>query len=476
MLRCGPGRAEPWLCSAARRNASRRVPPEPLPPLPAHIPPGAHRGATLFALAFTAGAAIAQHGHPPATANVVVILADDLGYADLGAYGGTGIATPNLDRLAREGIRFTDFYASAPVCTPTRNDLLTGRHAVRTGMSNNTTGVLQPQHQGGLPAGEVTLAELLRGEGYSTACIGKWHLGHQPEHLPTQHGFDYFYGVPYSNNMTPLPLLRNTTLLGDANAAQSTLTQLFTQEAIAFVERERNGPFFLYFAPTAPHVPLHPSPEFAGQSGAGTYGDVVQELDHSVGRILDALATRGIERHTVVVFTSDNGPDRINGGGSATPFRGAKSTVYEGGVRVPCIVRWTDRIAGEQVSGALCNTLDLFPTVAAIAGAPLPDVALDGIDLGAVWLQGAASARDFHPYYHGKFLIAGRIGDYKLHLRTQLTSWAPSTPLPAPLLFDLRADPGEQIDIAATHQTVVAEILARVRSYEETVEFGITQF
>ena len=292
--------------------------------------------------------------------NVIVIFTDDMGYGDIGVYGHPSIMTPNLDRMAFEGQKWTSFYSAANVCTPSRAALLTGRYPIRSGMSNDKRRVLFPDSERGLPATELTIAEVLKEQGYHTAAIGKWHLGHLPAYLPTNHGFDYYYGIPYSNDMDRVndvdrveafwnpkseyfnvPLMRNTEII-ERPADQTTITKRYTEEAIQFIEQHKDSSFFVYLAHNLPHVPLFASGDFLGTSERGLYGDVIEEIDWSVGRIMDYLRQEGLDQNTLVVFTSDNGPWVIfnEQGGSAGLLYGAKGTSYEGGVRVPGIFWW----------------------------------------------------------------------------------------------------------------------------------------
>ena len=287
-------------------------------------------------LQLSAGAAAAGlAAAPPRPPNIVMIYVDDLGYGDLGCYG-SNIRTPNLDRMAAEGVRFTQFYSANPVCSPARAALLTGRYPTRTGVPN----VIMAPDKTGLSPSETTLAALLKPQGYKTMCIGKWHLGHQPQYLPTNRGFDEYYGIPYSNDMTPRPLMHNTEVLEEP-AVLETLTPRYTQQALQFIERSKDSPFFLYMPHTFPHIPLAASPRFRGKSPLGLYGDVVEELDWSVGEVLAKLKQTGLDNQTLVMFSSDNGPWYQ---GSPGQLRGRKGSTYEGGVREPFLARFPGRI------------------------------------------------------------------------------------------------------------------------------------
>jgi len=328
--------------------------------------------------------------------NIVMIYADDLGYGDLGCYGHPTIRTPNLDRMAGDGVKFTSWYSAAPVCTPSRAALLTGRYPVRSGL----TQVLFPQSKGGIPDSETTIAQMLKGAGYRTSMVGKWHLGHLPQYLPVRHGFDSYFGLPYSNDMTPtpgpgapgaknyppLPLIRDDKEL-ETEPDQTKLTARYTEEALKTIRGAKNKPFFLYFAHTFPHVPLYASERFRGRSARGLYGDVVEEIDWSVGEVLKALRETGQEKNTLVVFSSDNGPWLVKKelGGSAGLYREGKGTTWEGGMREPCLARWPGVIPAGMVSAAQGSMMDWFPTFAQAAGAELPQgVTLDGEDMTEV--------------------------------------------------------------------------------------------
>ncbi|MBW3629327.1 MAG: sulfatase [Gemmatimonadetes bacterium] len=378
----------------------------------------------LAFLALSTPAIAAQEIRP----NVVVIFADDLGYGDLGAYGHPTIRTPRLDRMAAEGLKLTQFYTAESVCTPSRAALLTGRLPVRSGMAGDRLRVLFPNSLGGLPQSEITLPEALKERGYATAAIGKWHLGHLPEYLPTRHGFDQYFGIPYSNDMEskqrgdpPLPLMRGEQVV-EQPADQTTLTRRYTEEAIGFMRANRARPFFLYLPHTFPHVPLFASDEFRGRSPRGLYGDVVEEMDWSVGRILDALRDLGIAERTLVVFTSDNGPWLTRGlqGGSAGLLREGKGSTWEGGMRVPAIAWWPGTIAAGRVSESLASTMDLFPTALAMAGgAPPRDRVMDGVSLLPLLRGERQPPRDPVFFYRGTRLFAVRKGPWKAHLITQ---------------------------------------------------------
>ena len=341
--------------------------------------------------------------------NIILINADDLGYADLGVTGSDLIATPNIDTMASEGVILTNFFASAPVCTPSRAGLLTGRYPVRSGLG---LGVVHPGNRNGLPAEEITIAEALKPLGYRTAAIGKWHLGHYAEFWPTSQGFDYYFGLPYSNDMEPLPLYRGTEKIEEP-ADQTTLTKRYTEEAVQFIEESGDEPFFLYMPHTFPHIPLYASENFRGKSKAGIYGDTVEELDWSVGEIFSALERLGIDDKTLVLFTSDNGPWYEG----ATERRGRKQTSWEGDFHVPLIARWPRRIPAGIESDAMTMNIDIFPTLLELAGGEVPsDRVIDGRN---IWpqLQGEkASPHEVLYFLNGGEIGAVRTAEWKLLL------------------------------------------------------------
>lgn len=427
--------------------------------------------------------------------NFVVIFCDDLGYGDLGCFGHPTIATPELDRMADEGMRWTQFYVAAPVCTPSRAALLTGRLPLRNGMCSNKRRVLFPNSKGGLPAEEVTIAELLSNAGYRTGCVGKWHLGHLPEYLPTEHGFDSYFGIPYSNDMDRVssapkgkksifepqsayfnvPLLRGKSII-EQPAEQTSLTKRYTEEAIKFIKQSDEKPFFLYLAHSMPHVPLFRSEEFEGKSLRGLYGDVIEEIDWSVGQILATLRSEGLAENTCVVFTSDNGPWRsqLDHGGSAGLLREGKGTTWEGGMREPTLMWWPGKITANTVSPQLGCTTDLLATFASLSGASLPDDrVLDSYDLSPVLLKNEPSPRESLFYYRGYELMAVRMGPWKVHYQIhgsygtepkQLTKCDPVE------LYNLEQDPSEQYNVAKLHPDVIAEIDELVSLHRENLE------
>jgi arylsulfatase A len=418
--------------------------------------------------------AATSSSRPP---NIVIIFADDLGYGDLGVYGHPLIKTPRLDTLASEGLKLTSFYASAPVCSASRYSLLTGRYAIRAGIN----GALMPDSKTGLGAGETTIADILKSAGYRTGMVGKWHLGNRPGFFPTEHGFDSYFGLLYSNDMirpwvqtdVPMRLFRGTQELpGDVDNAA--LTERYTEEAVAFIRENKSRPFFLYLAHSMPHVPLGVPSRFAGRSANGRYGDVIETIDWSSGQVLDALRDAGVERNTLVIFTSDNGPwmempprmlvePRIvrTDAGSAGPLRGSKGTSWEGGTRVPFLARWPGRIPTGAVSTELARTMDILPTIAGIVGVPLPaGRAIDGQDI-RVFLEGKGPSPDewFFYYNSGGRLEGVRDRRWKLHLTI------PEKGETVAELFDLSLDPSERYDVAAEHSDIVARLSERMRQF-----------
>lgn len=430
----------------------------------------------------------ATSSHP----NFIIIFTDDQGYGDLGCYGHPSIKTPNIDRMAAEGQKWTNFYVAANVCTPSRAALLTGRLPIRTGMYSNTRRVLFPDSDGGLPSNEKTLARLLKDTGYSTAAIGKWHLGHLPKYLPTSHGFDYYYGIPYSNDMDRInsvegrhalmnpaveyfqvPLMRNNEII-ERPADQNTITKRYTQEAVKFIFENKSKPFFLYLAHSLPHVPLFASSDFRGKSERGLYGDVIEEIDWSVGEILNSLKKEGLDKNTYVIFTSDNGPWVIfnENGGSAGPLFGAKGTSYEGGVRVPGIF-WAPGKIKPGVISKMGSTLDLLPTISKMAGAKLPiDRMYDGYDLSPVFIGGNESPRNEMFFYHGTRIFAARKGDFKMYFFKNNPVGYPEKieKLESYELFNVQHDPSERFNVAAHYPDMIKEIEEMVLKHKSTMQ------
>ncbi len=429
--------------------------------------------------------------------NVILIFADDLGYGDLGCYGAEKIRTPHLDRMAGEGVRFTDFYVAAEVCTPSRAALLTGRYPLRSGMCGNVERVLFPNSKGGLPPSEITIAEALQGSGYATMHIGKWHLGIHEGSRPLDQGFEHSFGLPYSNDMdarpglpkgatsspTPpadgwnVPLMRDGKII-EQPADQTTLTKRYTEEAVKFIAEHKTQPFFLYLAHTFPHVPLFASSDFKGKSKAGIYGDTVEELDWSVGQILEVLRKEKMQENTLVVFTSDNGPWLIMGerGGSAGPLRDGKGSTWDGGMRVPCLAWMPGRIK-PAVTTELVQAMDWFPTALSMAGVALPDgVPLDGVNLSPLLLENQTLPQRPYFFYRGPQLSACRIGPWKAHFVTQGGfGGQPKVQHDPPLLYHLGDDPAESKDVASQHPEVLEKIQAAVRQHQSQMVPGVKQ-
>lgn len=409
--------------------------------------------------------------------NVVIIFADDMGYADAHCFGGQKMVTPHLDRMAAEGRKLTSFYVAQAVCSASRTALLTGCYPNRVGI----LGALGPQSKNGIHDDEMTIAEVLKSRGYTTAIFGKWHLGHWPQFLPVRHGFDHYFGLPYSNDMWPkhptakfpdLPLIEGGRIL-EYNPDQTQLTTWYTQRAVQFIEASSDRPFFLYVPHAMPHVPLFVSDQYADQSGAGLYADVIEEVDWSVGHILDALKRCGIDDRTLVIFTSDNGPwlSYGNHGGSAKPLREGKGTAWEGGVRVPFIARWPGKIPAGTETDALAATVDLLPTIARLTGAELPPRRIDGIDISSVLMSPTpvTSPRESYYFYYGQELHAVRSGAWKLHLPHPYITVPQAGHDGRPgkvigvkteqALYNLDADIGEATDVSAQHPDVVQRLM-----------------
>ncbi len=444
------------------------------------------RLADLFVGAFLLATAVPQASGASAPArlpNVVLIFCDDLGWGDLGCFGAKDLRTPQIDGLARGGTKFTRFYVAQAVCSASRAALLTGCYPNRLGIH----GALGPNQKIGLHQEETTIAEVLKPRGYATAIFGKWHLGRPAALLPTRQGFDEYFGLPYSNDMwprhpsapvgayPPLPLIQGETVIEEM-PDQSQLTRRYTEHAVDFINRNAARPFFLYLAHSMPHVPIFAGSKFAGRSKRGVFGDVIEEIDWSVGEVLKALRRHGLEDNTLVIFTSDNGPwlSYGNHAGGAGPFREGKGTSFEGGIRVPCVMRWPGRIPRGRVSDAMLMTIDLLPTLAGIAGAPLPPRKIDGLDVLPL-LRGDPGATNPHAAYFIYFnqgeLQAVRSGDWKLYLphtsqtlggRTGGTNGLPVRyqPLPVGLeLYHLGTDASETRDVATKNPEVVSRML-----------------
>jgi len=411
--------------------------------------------------------------------NFIIIFCDDMGYGDIGVFGNPAIRTPNLDMMAHQGQKWTNFYVAAPVSTPSRAALLTGRLPVRTGMSSEKRRVLFPDSNGGLPPSEITLARLLKDHGYRTAAVGKWHLGHKSPFLPTDHGFESYFGIPYSNDMDKIektdyftladierfqaydvPLMRNERIV-ERPADQRTITKRYTEEIIEKIRSYKKEPFFLYLANSFPHIPLFRSPDFKGRSAAGIYGDVIEEIDWSVGRILETLKEEKIAEKTLVIFTSDNGPWLTYGthGGSAGLLRGGKGGTFEGGMREPTIFWWPGKIKPGVVM-EMGTTMDLLPTFCKLANITLPDDRIyDGYDISPVMFGTGPNPRDVVFYYRDTEVFAIRKGAYKAHFITQPEYGSSKRTIhDPPLLYNLNVDPSEKHDIAEKHPEIITEI------------------
>jgi arylsulfatase A len=459
--------------------------------------------ALLAIVAFCAASApLVAADRPP---NIVIIFTDDQGYGDVGCFGAKGFSTPNLDKLAREGRRFTNFHVAQPVCSASRTALLTGCYPNRIGIH----GALGPKDNVGIADGETTLAQLLKSRGYATGMAGKWHLGHHPAFLPLRHGFDEYLGLPYSNDMwpfhpeakpgsyPPLPLFDGSRVINPNITAkeQAQLTGLYTDRAVAFINRHKDRPFFFYLAHSMPHVPLHVSEGYRGRSKQGLYGDVIEEIDSSVGRVLVALDANGLANDTLVISTTDNGPWLSYGdhAGSAGPLREGKGTCWEGGVRVPCIMKWPGKIPADSACDAMLMTIDLLPTIAHLVGAELPKRTIDGLD---VWplLSGQAGASNPHDaylfYYERNQLQAVASGDgrWKLQLPHTYRSLdghpgghggSPAkyhdVKILTPELYDLANDRGESTDVASQHPEIVSRLLAVAERAREELGDSLTK-
>jgi arylsulfatase A len=430
----------------------------------------------------------------PDQPNIIVIFADDLGYGDLGVFGHPSFKTPNLDRMANEGQKWTSFYVAASVCTPSRAGLLTGRLPIRSGMCSDNRRVLFPDSKGGLPQTEITIAKALKANGYQTAAVGKWHLGHLSPHLPTDHGFDSYFGIPYSNDMDKVeqtdhitlaeeeryqaynvPLLRDDKVV-ERPVDQRSITKRYTEETVEKIKSlKSDSPFFIYLAHSLPHIPLFRSEEFKDVSVGGIYGDVIEEIDWSVGRILETLKEEGLAENTLVVFTSDNGPWHTfkTHGGTAGLLRGAKGGTFEGGMREPTIFWWPGKIKPAVVMD-MGTTMDLLPTFCTLSGTELAaDRVYDGYDISPLLMGTGKSERETVFYYRGEQIYAIRKGDFKAHFIIQLEYGNPTahpitnpsielknsaTILDQPLLYNVNVDPGERFNIADDHPEIIAEI------------------
>lgn len=455
----------------------------------------------IIAIALLAAASFIPAKDP--APNVIIIFMDDMGYGDPVCYGGGPYRTPNLDQLAAEGMRFTHFYAAQAVCSASRAGLLTGCYPNRIGIH----GALGPRSPFALSNSEETIAELLKAKGYQTAAVGKWHLGSQEPFLPLQHGFDEYFGLPYSNDMwpvhydgkpitdtsnsrgkyPPLPLIEGNKTLRIIQTLedQSQLTSLYTQRACKFIREHKKGPFLLYLAHSMPHVPIAVSEKYRGKSGAGLFGDLMEELDASIGEVMRTLKASGLDKNTLVIFTSDNGPwlNYGNHAGSTAGLREGKGTSWEGGQRVPCIMRWSGEIPAGVVSNEVASTIDILPTVAAICGAKLPEKKIDGLDIiSLLRREKGAPPRDHFVYYYGvNNLEAIRKGKYKLVFPHKGRTYKNNPPgydgfpgqqpnIDVPMaLYDLSIDPGETLDVQAQFPDVVKDLEALADQYRQAL-------
>ena len=434
----------------------------------------------ISVLAFSGLSVMAQAAEKP---NVIIVLIDDFGYGDLGCYGSTKHRTPHIDQMAREGIRLTDFYVGSSVSTPSRAALLTGCYPRRVSMHVNADPkplmsvgrqVLFPASHKGLNPSEVTIAELLKGQGYATACIGKWHLGDQLPFLPTRQGFDYYYGIPYSNDMDrpycPLPLMEQEEVIV-APVNQDSLTIRYTNKTVEFIKAHKDTPFFIYLCHNMTHDPLAASPAFKGKSKNGLYGDATEELDWSMGVLFETLKQCGLDENTLVIFTSDNGAQE-QFGGTNRPLRGEKGTTYEGGFRVPCIMRWPARIPASQENDELVTSMDLLPTLASYCGYEVPkDRIIDGHDVTDILEgQSIASSTEVFYYYQKQQLQAVRWRNWKYHLPLQERIKGPHLPdteVGEARLYDLDSDLSETENVIDRHPEVVRQmnkLIEEVRS------------
>lgn len=453
----------------------------------------------LFLVPMIAGkSAQAVQSNKARLPNVVLFFIDDLGYADIGSFNqdkaAMGYSTPNLDRMAKEGIRLTSFYVPQAVCSASRAALMTGCYSNRVGIE----GALDHRANYGINAEETTLGEVFKSRGYATAIYGKWHLGHHPQFLPTRHGFDEYFGLPYSNDMWPkhptgtypdLPLIENDKVI-QLMPDQSQLTTQYTERAVKFIERNQAKPFFLYVPHTMPHVPLFVSDKFKGKTKRGLFGDVIEEIDWSVGQVLETLKRLKLDKDTLVIFTSDNGPwlSYGNHAGSAKPLREGKGTEMEGGVRVSFIARWPGRIPAGASSRQPAMTIDLLPTLAKLIGAETPpNRIIDGRDIWPI-VSGKKAAKSPHDalyFYYGKELQAVRAGKWKLHLphtyrfiQTAGGEGKPGKdtyPMLELSLYDLEADIGETTNLADKHPEVVKQLMVFVERAREDLGDSLTK-
>ncbi len=431
-------------------------------------------GLTLPALLFS-GCNQSESGNSDSASgkdkpNVVIVYCDDLGYGDLGYFGATDISTPNIDAIASQGIQFTEFYSASPVCSPSRAALMTGRMPQRMGVH----GVYFPESYTGMPVEETTIAEVLKEEGYATGIVGKWHLGHREKYLPLQRGFDEYFGIPYSNDMESVVYMEGNDVV-DFDVDQTYTTKTYTEKSVDFINRHKDEPFFLYLAHSMPHVPIYASEDFLGTSERGLYGDVIQELDWSVGEIMRTLEDHGIKENTLLIFSSDNGPWLVmrDHGGSAGPLREGKMYTFEGGVRVPTLAMWPKVIPEGTVYNDLAVMCDWFPTIAAAAGAEIPEgLVLDGENILPV-LEGEGERKgDQWLYYDGQNLECYRHGDWKVkkaYPGSAYLNWKKHVGPHPVLLINLKDDPGEKNNLAEVYPDKLKEMLAEMDSMKNAM-------
>ena len=442
-------------------------------------------------LSLAASFALTSAAEAARSPNFVLIFMDDQGYQDVGVFGSKTIRTPNLDNMAKEGMKFTDFYSLAPVCSPSRAGLMTGCYPPRVGI----TGVLFPRHNIGLNPEETTIAEILKTKGYATAAVGKWHIGHLPKFLPTNHGFDSYFGIPYSNDMDGVkgkdrnldrawierdispwnvPLLRNTKVI-ERPVNQNTIIERYTQEAQQFIRSNKGKPFFLYMPHTMPHIPLFVSDKFYTKDPKKAYIRTIEEIDYSIGQVLKTLRETGVDDNTVVIFTSDNGPWHLklrHHGGSALPLRGAKFSTWEGGMRVPTIMRWPGKIPAGSVCSEVAAACDILPTFAKLAKAELPKRKIDGKNIWRLMSgrEGAKSPHKQFYYYRGAGLRAVRSGDWKLHIGGGNKKQQKEGIKPTLTLYNLADDIGETTDVAAANQKIVQRLYKRALAFDKSLK------
>ena len=451
---------------------------------------------TLMLTAFLSCKTVLMAQNKSDKPNIIIVFTDDQGYQDVGVFGSPLIKTPNLDNMAANGIKFTDFYAASSVCSPSRAALLTGSYPPRVGVPK----VLWPNLPGGLNNQELTIADMLKTKGYNTACIGKWHLGDQQQYLPTSQGFDRYYGIPFSNDMSVnpkskvsknivfregmtidslrekkwrgkrVPLMKQDEVI-EYPVDQSTVTKRYTKEAINFIKENQNEPFFLYLAHSMPHVPLYASPDFKGKSARGLYGDTIEEIDWSVGEVLKTLKEQGIDENTLVIFTSDNGPWTSKGdqGGSALPLRGHKNQTFEGGFRVPMIAQWPGKIKAGVVTDKLASTIDILPTLAYLTDAELPEKEIDGKNMWSL-LSGNEKAKSPHRkdgffYYKDSTLEAVRKGDWKLRITQDYVA-----------LYNLKNDISESENVAAANPKIVKKLQKMITEFDADLKANQHQY